>query len=70
MVGEVTAGLPILEIPEVDVTTVRALFPTALALALVQLLTITSLGRVFAAKHRYSISPNRELVAIGPRNFA
>ncbi len=69
IVGEVPMGLPMPQVPEVDIATLRALMPTALALVLVQFLSVMSLGKVFAARHRYWVRPNRELFALGASNF-
>ena len=69
IVGAIPTGLPTPTLPELDVPTLQALLPTALALVLVQFLSVISLGKVFAARHRYWIRPNRELFAIGAANF-
>jgi SulP family sulfate permease len=65
VVGAIPTGLPRPALPALDVPTVQALLPTALALVLVQFLSVVSLGKIFAARHRYWIQPNRELFAIG-----
>lgn len=69
VVGDIPAGLPPLVIPAVGFEDLRDLVPTALTLALVQFMTVVSLGRIYASRHRYRIRPNRELVAIGTANF-
>lgn len=69
IVGSIPLGLPAFSIPSVDGETLRTLLPTALALVLVQFLSVVSLGKVFAARHRYWIRPNRELFAVGASNF-
>jgi sulfate permease, SulP family len=48
---------------------VRLLFPTAITLALVQVVSVMSLGKAFAARHGYAIRPNRELLALGGANL-
>lgn len=70
VVGPVPTGLPPFEWPAVSLEAVRSLAPTALTLALVQFMSIVSLGKVFAARHRYSIRANRELAAVGLANMA
>lgn len=70
VVGAVPSGLPMPDLPLLDVAAFGSLWTTALTLALVQFMTIISLGKVFAARHRYIIRPNRELVAIGAANLA
>ncbi len=69
IVGEIEDGLPPFSLPELSYTSFVALLPTALTLALVQFMTITSLGNVFAKRHGYLIDSNKELVAIGSSNF-
>ena len=69
VVGAIPTGLPAVSVPDLDGATLRALLPTAMALVLVQFLTIVSLGKVFAARHYYWIKPNRELFAIGAANL-
>ncbi|MDX1545647.1 MAG: sulfate permease [Rhodothermales bacterium] len=68
-VGAVPAGLPEPRLPSVEWGAVGALFPTALTLVLVQFMSVISLGKVFAARHRYDVEANRELVAIGAANL-
>ena len=69
VVGAIPMGLPAPHLPDFDAATVGALLPTALALVMVQFLSVVSLGKVFGARHRYWIAPNRELFAIGAANF-
>lgn len=70
VVGEVPRGFPVLTIPQIDGRSLRALLPTAMTLSLIQIMTVITLGKVFAARHRYRISPNRELAALGLANLA
>lgn len=69
IVGEIPTGLPIFSVPTFDLEVVRGLFLTAIMLALIQFTNVVSLGKSFAAKYDYSISPNRELFAIGMANI-
>jgi SulP family sulfate permease len=69
IVGEIPAGLPSPMLPTVSLDSVQALLPTAITLALVQFMSIMSLGKVFAAKHGYSVGANKELIAIGSANL-
>ncbi len=70
IVGPVPSGLPSFQIPDITVSRVESLLPTAAALALIQFANIYALGRVFASKYRYSIRPNMELLAFGGANLA
>jgi len=69
LVGEVPSGLPIPALPTLGLGEVGRLGTTVLALALVQFMSVVSLGRVFSARYRYTIDPNQELVAVGSANF-
>lgn len=69
LVGEVPAGIPHVAFPAIELDNLRRLLPTAITLALIQFMNMVSLGRTFASKYHYTISPNRELFAIGTANF-
>jgi len=68
LVGDIPAGLPAFGLPELSTEDIGSLASTAVTLALVQFMSVVSLGRVFATRHRYAIDPNQELVAIGASN--
>ncbi|HMB92598.1 MAG TPA: sulfate permease, partial [Rhodothermales bacterium] len=70
IVGEIPSGLPVPALPLLDSAALGSLWSTALTLALVQFMTVISLGKVFAARHRYTIQPNQEFFAIGAANLA
>ncbi|SHK33687.1 sulfate permease, SulP family [Rhodothermus profundi] len=70
IVGEIPRGLPTWSLPEINFSALGSLFPTALTLALVQFMSVITLGKAFAARYRYSIRPNRELFALGAANLA
>lgn len=70
IVGNIPVGLPSPALPELAWQDLRDLLPTAGTLALVQFMSVVSLGKVFGARHRYSINANRELFAIGAANLA
>lgn len=69
-IGQIPTGLPAFDAPQVDAGTLRSLLPTAITLALVQFMNVVTLGKIFGAKHRYRIEPNKELLAIGAANLA
>ncbi|MBT8401766.1 MAG: sodium-independent anion transporter, partial [Rhodothermia bacterium] len=69
IVGDVPTGLPSPQFSAISITTLRDLLPTAITLSLVQFMSVISLGKVFAAKHRYSVNANKELFALGALNF-
>lgn len=69
VVGDIPTGLPSLSFPDINFNNMRELLPTALTLALVQFMSVASLGQTFAKRHNYIIDANHELVAIGASNF-
>ncbi|MFW6054135.1 MAG: SulP family inorganic anion transporter, partial [Persicimonas sp.] len=70
LTGEIPDGLPMPGLPAISLENVQSLWTVALTLALVQFMTVMSLGKVFATKHKYSVDANRELFAIGASNVA
>jgi SulP family sulfate permease len=68
LVGVIPSGLPSPTLPVWSVDTVKALFPTAVTLSLIQFVGVISLGKLFAARHGYRIRPNRELTVLGAMN--
>src|SRR5690606_39268228 len=69
VIGAVPAGLPALSLPPLAWDTVEPLLSTALTIAFVGYLTMISIAKTFADRHRYDISPNRELVAASGANL-
>lgn len=69
LVGSIPMGLPPVALPEINFNNMRELLPTALTLALVQFMSVASLGQTFAKRNNYIIDANHELVAIGASNF-
>ncbi len=67
--GDVPRGLPTPGVPELALSDVRALLPTAVTLALIQLMSAISIGRTLSSKHRYTVRPNRELLGLGSANL-
>lgn len=68
-IGEIPSGLPSFRVHEFTLDDARRLIPTITTLVLVQLMSVISLGKMFANKHKYPISPNREFFALGTANF-
>jgi len=69
IVGRIPKGLPGPSLPAIGAGDLGALLPAAITLALVQFMKNISLGRVFAARHRYALDANRELVGMGAANL-
>jgi SulP family sulfate permease len=68
LVGTIPSGLPSPQMPIWSAATIKALFPTAVTLSLIQFVGVISLGKLFAARHGYRIQPSRELVVLGGMN--
>jgi SulP family sulfate permease len=70
IVGEIPRGLPLPQIPTIDIPTFRKLLPTASALALLSFTESMAISRTIQSKHKeYKIVPNKELMALGLANF-
>lgn len=69
VVGEIPSGLPSIWIPDFTFEDARKLVPTVTTLVLIQLMSVISLGKTFANKYRYPLSPNREFFALGAANL-
>ncbi len=70
LVGEVPAGLPTPGLPEVGVADLRALLPSAAAVALISYMESISTGTAFARRTRTRVEPDQELIAVGLANGA
>ena len=71
IVGTVPGGLPAPVVPALwDVQAMWGLLPVALTIALVGFMESLAVAKVYATRHRYDVSANRELVALGAANFA
>ena len=68
IVGDIPAGLPPLAIPDVGLADFQDLLPGALGLALVVYAESIAPARSFAAKHKYNVDANQELLALGASN--
>lgn len=69
IVGDVPAGLPAASVPAFDSDTLRSLLPTAIIISLVGFMESVSVAKAFAARNRYEIEPNQELVGLGLANL-
>jgi len=65
----VPEGLPTFNLPSLDTGRVSQLLPTALVIALVGFMELIAVSKLLAARHRYSVHANQELVALGLANF-
>lgn len=69
VVGEVPQSLPRLSVPSVDLDLVIHLLPTAAMLALVGFMEAISVAKAIAERHRQTIHPDREMMALGLANL-
>lgn len=69
VVGAVPAGLPTPVLPVFSLEVIKVLAVPSLMIALVGYVESISVAQTFAARRRETISPNRELVALGAANL-
>lgn len=70
VVGEVPRGFPVLGLPAVTWADVVALFPTAVAIALISFADTSVISHAFAARGNERVDPDRELAALGATQIA
>ena len=70
IVGSVPSGLPAPTVPPMDAGAVGDLVPSALAIGLVGFMESIAVAKVYAARHRYEVDANKELVGLGLANVA
>lgn len=71
IVGEINKGLPSPVLPEMKFELWSALFPMALAIALVAYMEAIAVAKAIEKKAKsYQIDPNKELIALGAGNIA
>lgn len=68
VVGEIPAGMAPPKLPNITLDQWLSLIPGALALSLVVFAEAIGPARSFAAKYRYSINPDQELIGLGAAN--
>ena len=69
IVGAVPEGLPAFALPKFELSIIKTLFPTALAIAMVSFMQSIAAAKAMELKHRnYQIVPNQELISIGLAN--
>jgi SulP family sulfate permease len=69
IVGDIPAGLPPLKIPDIGLADFQDLLPGALGLALVAYAESIAPARSFAARDKYEVDANQELLALGASNI-
>ncbi|XP_029405187.2 solute carrier family 26 member 10 isoform X2 [Bactrocera dorsalis] len=66
LVGDIPKGLPMPELPRMDLVPVVAV--DSIAIAIVSFSVVMSMGLTFARKHAYEVRANQELFALGMAN--
>lgn len=70
IIKDIPSGLPSFSMPVIDISLLKELFPTAIALVMIGYLEIISIGKTLEAKQdEYRVNPNQELVALGLSNI-
>jgi high affinity sulfate transporter 1 len=67
--GTITASMPEISVPSISWADIQRLFAGALGLSLLAYAESIAAARTFAAKHRYEVDANRELIALGATNI-
>ena len=70
VVGRVPRGVPLPSFPSVDRADLGPLVIAAVGIALVSFADTSVLSRTWAARGRYRVDPNRELIGLGVANLA
>src|SRR5690606_16402404 len=69
IVGEVPDGLPAFTKIDIDVDSMHALLPIALAISLVSFMESIAVAKAMAQRHRnYKLDSNQELIGLGAAN--
>jgi high affinity sulfate transporter 1 len=68
VVGPLPQGLPGLNLPQASWDELSALLPTAIAIALVSIGDMSVLSRTYAARGKYRVDDNQEIIALGLAN--
>ena len=70
IVGDIPTGLPTPGLPQVSLTDLAYLVTGALGIVFLAVGESLGGARSFAAKHRYEINPDQELIALGAANIS
>lgn len=70
VVGDIPGRLPSIGAPTEGLEHVGDMMPTALAITMLGFVESIAIAKVFAQRNRYTVKPNRELVALGVSTVA
>jgi len=68
IVGDVPKGLPALSVPTFTIDAFIALLPAALTISFIGFMESIAMAKAIAAREKYDIHPNKELVGLGLAN--
>jgi sulfate permease, SulP family len=68
VIGDIPAGLPVPQVPDVSMSDVRALLLPAVGVAIVAYSDNVLTARAFATRNNYTVDANQELLALGMAN--
>lgn len=69
IVGSVPQGLPSFSIPSMRIDAVVSLFPIALTISFIGFMESIAMAKAIAAKEKYKIDANKELIGLGLANI-
>lgn len=70
VVGRIPAGLPEIQLPQLNLGTVASLLATALVISVVGFMEAISIAKAIAARTRQRVDPDQELIGQGLANLA
>ena len=70
IVGDIPAGFPNFSLPKFDYPMLTSLLPAAVTISFVGFMESIAVAKSFAARNRYSVDANKELVGLGLANMA
>lgn len=69
IVGDVPSGMPSLSFPVITMESVMALLPIALTISFIAFMESIAMAKAIAAKEKYKVDANKELVGLGLANI-
>lgn len=70
VLGEIPRGMPSPQLPPMSLELVERAAPLGLAIALIGFMESISAAKIYARKHRYTVSPTVELASLGLANLS
>lgn len=69
IVGQVPSGLPSVSLPSINSSALIALFPIAVTISLIGFMESIAMAKAIAAKEKYKVVANKELIGLGLANI-